>query len=232
MPVDSKIIKFRKRARNSRTGHEERAHPHDLYASMRESVDLTPLPGPSGAAEASDEIDRNSEVAINIPASTQDSTALEPLQGEMIGNFHGDAVARSPEGLSARDMRRAGLTSETIWEKVAARHERARNSRLASLQVPPYYHVGGEIAEPPRDRKRTFEAGNEPSSRSSPSSASSRSSGFRAFQPYRSSLIGHGDGGESARRTAGGGASCVCHCGGERRWICTRATSQPLTRAW
>jgi hypothetical protein len=171
---------------------------------MHESVDLTPLPGPRGLAEASDEIDRNSEVAMNFPARAQDSTALEPLQGEMIDNFHGDAVARSPEGLSAREMRQAGLTSETIWEKVAARHKRARNSRLASLQMPPYYHVGGERAEPSRGRKRAFEAGNEPSSRSSSSSASSRSSGSRASQLYRSSLICPGDGGESARRTAGG----------------------------
>ncbi len=69
----------------------------------------------------------------------------------------------------------------------------------------PYYHVGGERAEPPRGRKRAFEAGNEPSSRSSPSSVSSRSSGSRPSQPYRPSLIEPGDGGESARRTAGGG---------------------------
>ncbi len=80
-------------------------------------------------AEASDEIDRNLEVAMNFPASTQDSTALEPLQGEMIDNFHGDAVANSPVGLTVREMRRAGLTSETIWEKVAAREEGTRSRR-------------------------------------------------------------------------------------------------------
>jgi hypothetical protein len=206
MPVDSKINKFRKRAKLSRTGHEGRARPHDLYASMRESVDLTPLPGPRGSAEASDEIDRNAGDAMNFPASTQDSTALEPLQGEMIDNFHGDAVAKSPEGLTVREMRRAGLTSETIWETVAARRKKATGSRPASLQImPPYYHVGGERAEPPRGRKRAFAAGNEPSSRSSPSSVSSRSSDSRPSQPYRPSIIGPGDGGESARRTAGSG---------------------------
>ncbi len=102
---------------------------------MRESVALAPLPGPRGSAEASDKIDRNSEVS---------------LQREMIDNFHGDAVARSPaEGLTVREMRRAGLTSETIWETVSARHKKAKNSRPASLQMPPYYHVGGERAEPP-----------------------------------------------------------------------------------
>ncbi len=203
MPVDSKINKFRKRAKISRTGHEGRAHPHDLHASMRESVDLTPLPGPRGSAEASDEIDRNFGDAMNFPASTQDSTALEPLQGEMIDSF--DAVAKSPEDLTVREMRRAGLTSEMIWETVAARHKKAKSSRPASLQMPPYYHIGGERAEPPRGRKRTFEAGNESSLRSSPSSVSSRSSSSRPSQPYRPSLIGPGDGGESVRRTAGGG---------------------------
>ncbi len=94
MPVDSKINKFRKRAKLSRTGHEGRAHPHDLRASTCESVDLTPLLGPRGSAEASDEIDRNSEVTMNFPAMTQDSTALEPLQAEMIDNFQSYAVAR------------------------------------------------------------------------------------------------------------------------------------------
>ncbi len=88
MSVDSKINKFRKRAKISRASHEGRAHPHDLHASMLESVDLTPLPGPQGSAEASDEIDRISEVTMNFPASTQESTALGPLQGEMIDNFH------------------------------------------------------------------------------------------------------------------------------------------------
>ncbi len=102
----------------------------------------------------------------------------------MIDKFHGDAEAKSPEGLTVREMRRAGLTSETIWEKVAAHHERARKARLASLQISPYYHVGGEGAEPPRGRKRAFEAGNEPSSRTSPSSASSRSSGSRASSGF------------------------------------------------
>jgi hypothetical protein len=125
-------------------------------------------------AEASDEIDRNSEVAMNFPASTHDSTALEPLQGEMIVNFQGDAAENSPAGLTAHEMRRAGLTSEAIfWEKVAAREAKARKARLASLQVPPYYHVGGEGAEPTRDRKRAFGDGNELSSRSSFSDDSS-----------------------------------------------------------
>jgi hypothetical protein len=137
---------------------------------MHESVKLTPLPGPSGVAEASNATDRNSEITMNFPASTQDSAASEPLQGEMNDNFHGDAAANSPVGLTAREMRRAGLTSETIWEKVAAREERKRKYRFVSLQVPPYYHVGGGVAEPPRGRKRAFEAGNEPSSRSSSSS--------------------------------------------------------------
>ncbi len=66
MPVGSKINKFRKRARNSRTDHEGRAHPHDLHASVRESVDLTPLPGPSGMAEASEATDRNIEIDTNF----------------------------------------------------------------------------------------------------------------------------------------------------------------------
>jgi hypothetical protein len=57
-----------------------RVYDDQSSQSMRESVDLTPLPGPSGLAEASDEIDRNSEVTMNFPASTQVSTALEPLQ--------------------------------------------------------------------------------------------------------------------------------------------------------
>ncbi len=53
MPVGSKINKVRKRARNSRTDLEGRAHPYDLQASVRESVDLTPLSGPSGMTDAS-----------------------------------------------------------------------------------------------------------------------------------------------------------------------------------
>ncbi len=169
MPVGSKINKIRKRARNSRTGHEGRAHPHDFHASVRESVNLTPLPGPSGVAEASEATDRNFEVVMNFPASTQDSIVLEPLQGEMIDNFQGDAAASSPVALTAREMRRAGLTDEARWEKAAAREAMA----------------------------------NEPSSRSSSSDDSSRSSGSTASQPSRSSLIGLGDGGESARRTTG-----------------------------
>jgi hypothetical protein len=203
MPLDRKINKSRKRAKDSRADQDGRVGHRDIHASMRESVNLTPLPGPSGVAEASDATDRNLEITINFPASTQDSAALEPLQGEMNDNFHGDAAADSPVGLTAREMRRAGLTNETIWEKVAAREERARKSRFAFLQVPLYYHVGGGVAEPPRCRKRAFEAGNEPSSRSSSSSEGSRSSSSRASQPSRSSLIGLGDGGKSARRTAG-----------------------------
>jgi hypothetical protein len=85
---------------------------------MRESIDLVPLPGPRGLAEESGEIDRNSEIAMNFPASTQDSIVLEPLQGEMIDNFQGDTAASSPVGLTAREMRRAGLTGEAIWEKI------------------------------------------------------------------------------------------------------------------
>jgi hypothetical protein len=204
MPLDRKLNKSRKRAKVSRADQDGRARHNDIHASMRESVNLTPLPGPSGVAEASDATDRNPEIYKNFPASTQDSAALEPLQGEMNDNFHGDAAANSPGGLTAHELRRAGLTSETIWEKVAAREERARKSRFASLQVPPiYYHVGGGVAEPPRGRKRASEAGNEPSSRSSSSSESSLFSGSRASQPPRSSLIGLGDGGEGARRTAG-----------------------------
>jgi hypothetical protein len=79
MPLDREINKSRKRARNSRSDRDGRARHHDLHASMRESVDLTPLPGPRGSAEASDTIDRNLEIAMNFPASTQDSTSLEPL---------------------------------------------------------------------------------------------------------------------------------------------------------
>jgi hypothetical protein len=176
MPVGSKINKFRKRARNSRTDHEGRAHLHDLHASVRESVNLTPLPGPSVVAEASEATDRNIEVVTNFPASTQDSIVLESLQGEMNDNFQSDAAASSPVVLTAREMRRAGLTDEARWEKAAAREAKARKARLASLQVPPYYCVGGEGVEPNRGRKRTFEGRNdEPSSRSSSSDDSSRS---------------------------------------------------------
>jgi hypothetical protein len=163
MPLDSKLYKCRKRAKLSRASHDWRARSYNIHASMRESVDLTPLPGPRGSAEASDEIDRISEVVMNFPTSKQDSTALEPLLGEMIDNFYGDAVAKLPEGLTVREMRRAGLTSETIWETVAARRKKkATGSRPASLQMPPYYHVGGERAEPPRGKKRAFAAGDEP----------------------------------------------------------------------
>jgi hypothetical protein len=120
---------------------------------------------------------------MNFPASTQDSIVLEPLQGEMIDNFQGDAAASSPVALTAREMRRAGLTGEALWEKVAAREAMASKARLASLQVPPYYRVGGERAGHHRGRKRDFEDGNEPSSRSSSSDDSSHSSDSRASQP-------------------------------------------------
>ncbi len=134
---------------------------------------------------------------------------MEPLQGEMmIDNFQGDAATNSPVGLTTREMRRAGFTGEAIWEKVATREAKARKARLASLQVPPsYYRVGGEGAEPHRGRKRAFEDGNEPSSRSFSSDDCSRSSDSRASQPSWSSLIGLGDGEESARHTGGGGGS-------------------------
>ncbi len=131
MPVESKINKFRKRARNSRTDHEGRAHPHDLHASVRESVDLTPLPGPSGMAEASEATDRNIEIVTKFPASTQDSIMLEPLQGEMSDNSQSDAASSSPVPLTAREMRRAGLTDEVREEKAAARE--ARRGRLGLL---------------------------------------------------------------------------------------------------
>jgi hypothetical protein len=79
MPLDRELNKSRKRAKISRADRDGRAHRHDLHASMRESVNLTPLPGPSGVAEASEATDRNSEVVMNFPASTQDSIVLEPL---------------------------------------------------------------------------------------------------------------------------------------------------------
>ncbi len=75
---------------------------------------------------------------------------------------------------------------------------------LRSLQVPPYYCVGGEGAEPNRGRKRTFEGRNEPSSRSSSSDENSRSSDSRTTQSSRASIIGLEDGGESIRFTAEG----------------------------
>ncbi len=53
-------------------------------------------------AEASNATDRNSENTMNFPAATQDSAALEPLQGEMNDNFNGDAAANSSVGLTAR----------------------------------------------------------------------------------------------------------------------------------
>ncbi len=148
---------------------------------MRESVDLTPMTGPHGLTEeASETIDRNSEVVDNFPASMQDSTALEPLQGEMIDNFHGNAVAKSPEGLTVREiMRRAGLTSETIWETVAARRKKSAGSRPAAFPLPLDQRDWGEVAESTGGRKRGFAAGDEANSRSSPSSVSSRSSDTR-----------------------------------------------------
>jgi hypothetical protein len=124
---------------------------------MRESDDVPPMPGHHGSTEeaSSETIDRISEVVNNFPASMQVSTALEPLQGEMTDNFQGDAAADSPVGLTVREMRRAGLTSETIWGTVAARRKKkATGSRPASLQMPPNYHVGVERAELLRGRKR------------------------------------------------------------------------------
>ncbi len=56
------------------------------------------------------------------------------------------------------------MTDEAREEKAAAREAKARKARLASLQVPPYYCVGGIGAEPNCGRKRTFEGRNEPSS--------------------------------------------------------------------
>ncbi len=138
-------------------------------------------------AEASEATDRNSEVVMNFPASTQDFIVLEPFQGEMIDNFQGDAAASSPVAVIAREMRRAGLTDEARWEKASARETKARKAWLASLQVPPYYRVGGERAGRHRGRKRAFEDGNKPSSRSSSSDDSSHSSDSRASRPSRSS---------------------------------------------
>jgi hypothetical protein len=166
---------------------------------------------------------------MNFPASTQDSIVLEPLQGEMIDNFQGDAAASSPVALTVREMRRAGLTGDVIWEKVVAREAKARKARLASLQVPPYYRVGGERAGPHRGRKRAFEDGNEPSSRSSSSDDSSHSFDSRASQLSRSSLIGLEDGGESARCTAGDGPTGPATVGREAVDLHPRnvATSHP-----
>ncbi len=90
---------------------------------------------------------------------------LKPLQGEMSDNSQSDAASSSPVALTAREMRRAGLTDEVREEKAAAREAKARKATLASLEVPPYYCVGGEGAEPNRGRKRTLEGRNEPSSR-------------------------------------------------------------------
>jgi hypothetical protein len=79
MPLDRELNKGRKRAKISRADREERSRRSDFHASVRESVNLTPLPGPSGVTEASEATDRNSEVVMNFPASTQDSIVLEPL---------------------------------------------------------------------------------------------------------------------------------------------------------
>ncbi len=81
MPLDREFNKGRKRAKISRADRNGRSRRHDLHASVHESVNLTPLPGPSGVAEASEATDRNFEVVMNFPASTQDSIVLEPLQG-------------------------------------------------------------------------------------------------------------------------------------------------------
>ncbi len=116
MPIDRIKNKSRKCAKLGPQIHDGRTHPRDSHAKMRESVDLTPMPGPHGSAEASETIDRISEVVNNFPASMQVSTALEPLQGEMTNKFQADAAADSLVGLTVREMRRAGLTSETIWE--------------------------------------------------------------------------------------------------------------------
>ncbi len=115
-----------------------------------------------------------------------------------------NAASSSPVALLAREMRRAGLTDEVREEKAAAREAKAMKARLASRQVPPYYCVGDEGAEPNRGRKRTFEGRNEPSSRSSSSDENSRSSDSRATQPSRVSIIGLGDGGKSVRLIAEG----------------------------
>jgi hypothetical protein len=231
MPLDRELNKGRKHAKISRADRDGRSRRNDFHAIVRESVSLTPLPGPSGVAEATEATDRNSEVVLNFPASTQDSIVLEPLQGEMSDNFQSDAAESSSVALTAREMRRAELTDEVREEKAAAREAKARKARLASLQVPPYYCVGGEGVEPNRGRKRTFEGRNEPSSRSSSSDDSSRSSDSRANQPSRATIIGLGDGGESVGLTAEGELA-VSSTVGERRWSCTRATSQPLSRAW
>jgi hypothetical protein len=88
MPLDRELNKSRQRAKVSRADRDGRACHRDIHASMRESVNLTPLPGPSGVAEASEATKRNSEeVVMNFPASTQGSIVLELLQGEMIDNF-------------------------------------------------------------------------------------------------------------------------------------------------
>jgi hypothetical protein len=155
-------------------------------------------------ANASEATNRNIEIVTNISASTQDFIMLEPLQGEMSDNSQSDAASSSPVALTAREMQRAGLTNEVREEKAAAREAKAKKARLASLQVPPYYCVAGEEAEPNRGRKRTFEGRNEPSSRSSSSDENSRSSDSRTTQPSRASIIWLGDGEESVGLIAEG----------------------------
>ncbi len=49
---------------------------------------------------------------------------LELLQGEMNDNSQSDAASSSPVALTAREMRRAGLTDAVREEKLARRRRR------------------------------------------------------------------------------------------------------------
>ncbi len=71
------------------------------------------VPEPQGSEAASDESDKIIKGPGDSPAIAQDSTSLEPLAGELLGDAPGteDEV---PQQYGPKRMRESGMTSEAV----------------------------------------------------------------------------------------------------------------------
>ncbi len=78
------------------------------------ALDISELvPEPQGSEAASDEADKIIKDPGYSPAIAQDSTSLEPLEGELLGNAPGteDEV---PRQYGPKRMRESGMTYEAV----------------------------------------------------------------------------------------------------------------------
>jgi hypothetical protein len=124
---------------------------------MHES-DISELePEPQGSGEALEESGEVIKDPDNSPAIAQDSTSLEPLAGELLGDAPG-AEDEAPQQYGPKRMRESGMSSEAVMRVCIERCKELAGPRHTILSMPPHYHVRGERAVLVSGRKRPITA--------------------------------------------------------------------------